>query len=152
MKINELKEMFNDVIYVLKELQNNDIKQVKLCVDAFKKGTDLYDRLPEIEQLLASINSSEPENVLENYKIINCIAQLGRSEENQYSTFEPINLARKGEETTEETIQIAWISLNEMDEDTPSVYAMKKVLKEKMYEILEEFLMSLNILINLSKM
>jgi hypothetical protein len=39
-----------------------------------------------------------------------------------------------------------------MEEDTPSVYAMKKVLKEKMYEILEEFLMSLNILINLSKM
>jgi hypothetical protein len=82
---------------VLKELQNNDIKQVKLCVDAFKKGTYLYDRLPEIEQLLASINSSEPENVLENYKIINCITQLGRSEENQYSTFKPVNLARKGE-------------------------------------------------------
>ena len=151
MDIVILKEKFKEVVDILAAVQSNGVNTTTQCLNLFKKGAPLYDELPEIEQILASLKVRTPEEVMINHNVIDCIIRIGRMTVNKAAEFKPVNLAKKGEETNSETVHIAWVTLKDLDVMTASSSAMINVLKDRLQEMHIEYLKVYHDLENLSR-
>lgn len=151
MEILELKEKFKELVEILGTAKMDRGIIVDCCLILFQKGAHLYDRLPEIEQCLASFPSTTSADVVKKFNIIQCILSVGRTEVYRASNFIPANLAAQGEETTKETICFAWVNLHDIEVDTPSNVAIKNVLRDKICQIYEDFVQPYQVLEQLSK-
>ncbi len=151
MDILELKEKFKELVEILGTAKMDHRIVVDCCLMLFQKGAYLYDRLPEIEQCLASFPSTTSADVVKKFNIIQCILSVGRTEVYRASNFIPANLAAQGEETTTKTICFAWVNLHDIEVDTPSNVAIKNVLRDKICQIYDDFVQPYQVLEQLSK-
>jgi len=139
MKLQELKSSFEEIRKIFKKTRFEKPDFIEKCTEIFKKGADLYDRLPEIEQLLASLHVKTSEEFEENLKVYITICMIGRVSEEQRNNVEQfyvINLAKEGEETTSETIRYASMKISEIG-DEPGAKLWRKRVKDTLSEQLE---------------
>ena len=152
MDICELKQKFEEVITTLEIIQKSRGDFVNQCVNLFEIGSFLYDNLPEVEKILITSPHSSPKDVVDDFKIIDCIIDIGRTEEVEMCSFKAINIAKFGEETNSKTIKFGWAFLNELNNQNPSGIAIQKILVDKLQELLEKYRLAYNKLIDRLKM